>query len=111
MIDWEYPDERKTPAPEVLELSQKSDLMSLYLSLANGVIIEMKAEADSEEALGALRGLIEGAGSGVRRDLSEEEKAACWLYEEGYDCYTQGATDPAYFFVNPTPCPEVFEEP
>ena len=81
MIDWAYPAERKAPSPEVIDLSQKSDLMSLYLSLANGVIVEMKAEADSEEALGALRGLIEGAGSGVRHALSAQEKAACWLYE------------------------------
>ena len=109
MIDWEYPDERKIPAPEVVDLSQKSDLMILYLSLANGTIVEMKAEADSEEALDALRGLIQGAGSGARRDLSDDEKAACWLYEAGYECYTQGITDPAYFFVNPVPRPEVFE--
>ena len=110
MIDWEYPDDGKTPSPEVLDLAEKSHVMILYMSLANGAIVEMKAEADSEEALDVLRGLIQGAGSGVRADLSAQEKAKCWLYEEGYECYTQGVKDPAYFFVNPAPRPEAFEQ-
>ena len=80
------------------------------MSLANGAIVEMKAEADSEEALGVLRGLIQGAGSGVRADLSAQEKATCWLYEEGYECYTQGVKNPAYFFVYPAPRPKAFEQ-
>ena len=75
MIDWKYPDDGKTPSPEVLDLAEKSHVMILYMSLANGAIVEMKAEADSEEALGVLRGLIQGAGSGVRADLSAQEKA------------------------------------
>ena len=50
------------------------------------------------------------AGSGVRADLSAQEKATCWLYEEGYECYTQGVKNPAYFFVYPAPRPEAFEQ-
>ncbi len=110
MIDWKYPDDGQTPSPEVLDLAERSQVMLLYMSLADGAIVEMKAEADSEEALDVLRGLIQGAGSGVRADLSAQEKAKCWLYEEGYECYTQGDKDPAYFFVNPAPRPEAFEQ-
>ncbi len=109
MIDWEYPDDGKPPSPQVLDLTEQGDVMDLYMSLANGTIVEMKAEGDSEEALDVLRGLIRGAGAGVQADLSAQEKAACWLYEEGYECYTQGVNDPAYFFVNPAPRPEAFE--
>ena len=110
MIDWKYPDDGQTPSPEVLDLAEQSQVMLLYMSLADGAIVEMKAEADSEEALDVLRGLIQGAGSGVRADLSAQEKTRCWLYEEGYECYTQGVKDPAYFFVNPAPRPEAFEQ-
>ncbi len=110
MIDWKYPDDGQTPSPEVLDLAEQSQVMILYMSLANGAIVEMKAEADSEEALDVLRGLIQGAGSGVRADLSAQEKTKCWLYEEGYECYTQGVKNPAYFFVYPAPRPKAFEQ-
>ncbi len=109
MIDWEYPDDGKPPSPQVLDLAEKGDVMELYMSLANGLIVEMKAEGDSEEALEVLRGLIRGAGNGKQAHLSAQEKAACWLYEEGYECYTQGINDPAYFFVHPVPRPEAFD--
>ena len=60
MIDWEYPDDGKPPSPEVLELTEKGDVMDLYMSLANGAIVEMKAEGYSEEALDVLQAMNVG---------------------------------------------------
>jgi len=112
MIDWEYPQNGQVPGPEILDLASmgQNELMAWYLAFANGVIIELKAEGDSEEALQFIRGLALGAGSGKLMDvLPEEEKERLWLYEEGYECYVQGS-DPnaAYFFVNPYPQPDTF---
>ena len=53
IIDWDYPDDGKIPRPEHWDLASDTmdRLMPLYLSFANGIIIEMKAEGDSAEAL------------------------------------------------------------
>ena len=92
IIDWEYPDDGKIPRPERLDVSEMDQVMPLYMSFANGLIVEMKAEGDSEEALKLIRGLASGAGSCTLIDtLANEDKARLWLYEEGYDCYRQGS--------------------
>lgn len=113
IIDWAYPAERTIPRPERWDLSSESmdQVMPLYMSFANGIIVEMKAEADSEEALTLIRGLALGAGScTLIESLADEDKARLWLFEEGYDCYRQGrGPDAAYIFVNPTPQPHLFE--
>ena len=112
IIDWDYPDDGKTPRPEHWDLASDTmdRLMPLYLSFANGIIVEMKAEGDSEEALKLIRGLASGAGSCTKVDaLTDEDKARLWLYEEGYDCYRQGSIpDAAYIFINTRPRPELF---
>lgn len=83
--------------------------MALYLSFANGIILEMKAEGDTDDSLDTLRGIILGAGSCMEVTLSENERNELWLYEEGYECYKQGEKSPAYIFVNPTPQPNKFD--
>lgn len=83
--------------------------MALYLSFANGIILEMKAEGDAEESLDVLRGIILGAGSCTKVALSPEEINEAWLFEEGYECYKQGEESPAYIFVNPTAQPNKFD--
>lgn len=109
IIDWEYPDNGQIPEPQLLDLSSmnKNELMALYLTFANGIIIEMKAQGDSEEAIQLIRGLALGAGSCKLVDtLSQEEKEKLWLYEDGYECYVQGkGIHAAYIFVNPKPQP------
>ena len=110
MIDWEYPSDGKTPLPIVWDLQKENQLMALYLSFANGIILEMKAEADTDDSLDVLRGIILGAGSCAEFTLSGHEKNKVWLYEEGYECYKQGEKSPAYIFVNPTPQPNKFDK-
>ena len=111
VIDWEYPKNGKIPEPELLDLSSRNndELTSLYLSFANGVIIEMKIEGDSEEAIKLIQRLALGAGSCKLIDmLSNEEKERLWLYEEEYECYRQGSSPEAgYIFVNPKPQPDI----
>ena len=82
--------------------------MALYLFFANGIILEMKAEGDTDDSLDILRGIILGAGSCVAVTLSDVEKKKAWLHEEGYECYKQGDKAPAYIFVNPTPQQDKF---
>jgi hypothetical protein len=108
MIDWEYPSDGNSPLPIIWDIQQENQLMALYLSLANGVILEMKAECDTEDSLDILRGIILGAGSCVTVTLSDDEKKKLWLYEKGYECYKQGDKSPAYIFVNPIPKPDKF---
>ena len=111
IIDWEYPDDGKIPKPERWDVSESMDqVMPLYLSFANGIIVEMKAEGDSEEALKLIRGLASGAGACTQIDaLPDEDKERLWLYEEGYECYRQGSgPDAAHIFINPKPQPELF---
>ena len=111
-IDWEYPQNGQIPEQEILDLSSinNNDLMAWYLTFANGVIIELKAEGDSEEALQFIRGLALGAGSCKLIDsLPEKEKERLWLFEDGYECYRQGSgPNAAYIFVNPKPQPDTF---
>ena len=109
MIDWEYPSDGKSPLPTVWDLQQQNQLMALYLSFANGIILEMKAEGNTNDSLDVLRGIILGAGSCVLVTLSDDEKNISWLYEDGYECYKQGEKSPAYIFVNPTPQPDKFD--
>jgi hypothetical protein len=112
MIDWEYPEDGRIPKPEIVDLSSisKNDVMLWYATFANGVVIELKAEGDSEEALQFMRGLALGAGSCQLIDaLPEAERKRLWLYEDGYDCYMQGSGPrAAYIFVNPEPQPDMF---
>ncbi len=108
MIEWEYPSDGKIPRLDIWDLSDRNAVMALYLALANGVVVEMKAEGDSVEALDVLRGLLQGAGSCSPVTLSTEQKKALWLYKDGYECYQQGITLPAFFFVYPTPRPDTF---
>ena len=110
IIDWEYPTDGEPLLPMVWDLYQKDTLMNLYLALANGIIVEMKAEGDIEAALDVLRGMLRGVGSAEAITLSETEKEKLWLFEEGLECYQQGKSkSPGYIFINPTPQPHKFE--
>jgi hypothetical protein len=81
--------------------------MMLYLAFANGIIIELRAIADTEESLAVIRVLARGAGSCQKVELSEEKKQKVWLYQNGDECYIQG-DDFAYIFIDPNPQPNKF---
>lgn len=112
IIDWEYPEDREPIKPELYDLSANNadEVMSLYLLFANGVIIELKADGDSEDAIQLIRGLALGAGSCKQLDsLPVEVKERLWLYTDGYECYQQGQGESAaYIFINSIPSLEKF---
>ena len=107
-IDWEYPKQKYEPDPVVWDLEDRNDLFALYKSIADGIVLEMRIEGESEKALDVFRGIILGGGSGRQITLSEERKKKLWLYKEGYECYIQGRD--GYFFINPIPQPEKFRK-
>ena len=103
-IPWDDSSEHVITVPGLYGLSD--DLMGLYLMFANGVIREMKAEGDSEDAIQVLRGLALGAGNCTRADnLTDEIRERSRLYEGGWECYVQG--DDAYIFIDPAPQPDL----
>jgi hypothetical protein len=107
LIDWEYPEEKEIPKPEIWDLKDRNDLMSLYLAFANGIIVELRAIGESEEVIKVIRGLAQGAGACQRVELTPEKRAKVWLYQEGDESYIQG-DDFAYIFIDPNPRPENF---
>jgi hypothetical protein len=109
MIDWEYPVDDEPISPIIWDLYNKETLMQLYMALANGIVVEMKAEGDIEEAIDILRGMLRGAGSAKAITLSDTVKENLWLFEEGFECYQQGSDKhPGYVFINPVPQPDKF---
>ena len=110
-IDWEYPPERKIPAAQILDLADKKRLMDFYLWLANGIVLEMHAEADSTDALEVLQAMITNVGAGRRFEPTPSQLTQFWLYQDGDECYQQGSDkSPGYFFVKPTPQPARFTD-
>ncbi|MCP4425951.1 MAG: hypothetical protein GY803_15770 [Chloroflexi bacterium] len=106
LIDWEYPANRAIPKPELIDLSVENALLGLVLTLANGVIVEMRVEAPSEEALNGVRNMITGTGGSKLVSLTAPETEELWLYQDGDECYLQGSD--GYMFVNPIPQPAKF---
>lgn len=100
IIDWEYPEKKEDWKPYPYDLEKQSDLMELYMGMANGTIIEMRAEADSDKTLEVLRQMVLKVGSCKKRELKAEEKAKVWLFQEGDECYVQA--DESFYFICPT---------
>ncbi|WP_113959966.1 hypothetical protein [Roseimicrobium gellanilyticum] len=108
IIDWEYPETREAYRPTVWDLSDKDEIYKLVLVLGNGVILELRAEADSEEVLRVLRGLFKGVGSCEQVTLTDKQKQRLWYYYEGDECYEQRGKNPGYMMIDPVPRPEKF---
>jgi hypothetical protein len=110
LIAWEYPSDDEPISASVWDLQDQDNLMGMYLTLANGIILELKVEGDTEEALNVVRGMLRGVGSAKPAALSDAEKEKLWLFEEGFECYQQGNSKmPGYIFLNPVPRPSKFE--
>jgi len=110
LIAWEYPPEDEPVSTSVWDLSDPDNLMGLYITLANGIILEMKVEGDTVEAINLVMGMLRGAGSATPVTISETEKENLWLFEEGFESYQQGNdTSPGYIFLNPVSQPDKFE--
>jgi hypothetical protein len=108
IIDWEYPEKRETYRPAVWDFSDKEEIYKLVVGLGNGIILELRAEADSEEVLEVLRGLFKGVGSCAQVTLTDTQKQRLWYYHEGDECYQQPGKNPGYMMIDPVPRPEKF---
>lgn len=108
LIDWQYPAKRRSPSVDIFDLEQPDDLMLLVLAFGNGTVVELYAEADSQAAIEALRGLAQGTGGFRPRALTPDERAAVWLYRDGAEVYVRGDPAPGYVFIDPRAQPERF---
>ena len=70
IIDWEYPTSKDNTQPALWDLQNQNRLIGLALVYGNGVILELRAEGDSEEAVEILRGIAIGTGSSTRVEIS-----------------------------------------
>lgn len=84
--------------------------MSLVLSYGNGVILELRAEGENEEAIELLRGIAISTGRSIKLEMSSEENQNVWLYHEGDECYRQPMHEGGYTFINPVPQPKKFAQ-
>ncbi len=110
VIDWEYPSVKKEILPMEWDLQNKETLKSLLLAYGNGIIVELRAEGENEDAIGVLRGVAIGTGNSNRVELSLEEKQRLWLFQEGDECYRQPMESGGYTFINPIPQPHKFSD-
>ena len=110
IIDWEYPLSEEEIQPRMWNLRDKKTLRDLILAYGNGIILELRAEGETEDALRMLRGIVIGAGSSSKIELSSEEKQSLWLCQEGDECYRQPTRNGGYTFINPIPQPHKFSE-
>jgi hypothetical protein len=108
LIDWGYPEERRSYQPTIEDLSDPDTAMRYILAFGNGIINELRAEGETAEALQAIRGLALGTGACTPVELSADERQRLWFYAEGDECYRQGSINPAYVFLNPAPQPHKF---
>lgn len=108
IIDWEYPAAREPWKPSLWDLADPDVIYRLILDLGNGVILELRAVADSDEALERLRGLFLGVGACEPISLTMEQRAGIWYYREGDECYRQPVRNPGYMMLDPVPRPELF---
>jgi hypothetical protein len=108
IIDWDYPSTRAPWTPHVMDLRDSNAIYSLVLAYGNGVILEVRAEGDCEEAVAVLRGLACGTGASKPVELSPEEKESLWLWQEGDICLRQPGENGGYTFIHPVPQPDKF---
>lgn len=111
LIDYEYPNEKGggIPDPLIWDLADKDTLYIMVLAFGNGIIVEMRATGDSEDALELLRGVALGTGNCRRIEITDELCARLWLCRDGDECYAQGEINPGYIFIDPVPKPALVD--
>jgi len=92
--------------PSILPLDNDKILFALVVSVGNGDYDEVCIETDSTEAKACITNMLCGTGNAKLVDRPSAVVEHCALYRPGYDIYLQGRD--SYFFVNPTPRPELF---
>jgi hypothetical protein len=91
--------------PAVLPLDDQRIVFGLIVMLANGEYDEVCIETDSNDARHCIQNMLRDTGNAKKVGQSSDAER-CRLYRAGYEIYQQGPG--SYFFVNPTPRPELF---
>jgi hypothetical protein len=84
-------------------------IQNLMILFGNGVIGELRTEADSDNALLVLRWVMRSAGGCMQHELTESEKQNLLLYQNNHGCHLQEGDPPGYIFISPQPNPARFE--
>ncbi len=98
------------PSAEIVDLEEGNTLMMLVYQVANGEIAEMRVEAENQEGLEAIRGLMIGTGNANLADSNLEEVRSARLFLEDAECFRQPMNSPNFIFIRRTPQPELFPE-
>lgn len=93
------------PDPVTLDLTNKTQLQFLVLSLGRGNFDEVSIETDSSETLTYITELLKGTG-GAEPAVADTLVTASRLYQAGYHIFRQEPY--GIFFVNPKPRPDLF---
>ena len=99
IIDWEYPQDRKIPKAEIFDLNNKNQLMEIYMSLANGVIVEARFIPESNEASEVLCKMVTNVGSAKRITELDKVTNLSWLFQEGDEVYQQGSGNDGWIMI------------
>jgi hypothetical protein len=79
-IEWEYPEEKRGWKPGVQDILDGKFREMILLGFGNGIFLEFRVEAESEDVLKYIYSFLDYAG-GVRPAVfSDEKKQSLWLY-------------------------------
>src|SRR5262249_43363182 len=92
--------------PETLPLDNDKILFYVVVSVGNGEYDEACIETEWLQARECIEGVLCGTGN-AKLVAPSSAAVGCRLYRAGYRIYLQGRQ--SFFFVNPTPRPELFE--
>ena len=98
--------QRQRPQAHRFALDHPKLAFALIVGLGNGNYEEACVEADSPQALEGWRAMLIQVGSAVPVEPDAAMRASR-MYRPGYDAYDQAGN---WFFVNPRPRPELFQD-
>lgn len=102
--------ETNLPSAEIVDLEEGNTLMMLVYQVANGEIAEMRVEAENQDGLEAIRGLLIGTGNAYLAESHLEEVRNAQLFLEDAECFRQPMNPPNFIFIRRSPQPELFPE-
>ena len=110
IVEGKYPVSREKIQPMIWDFHNRDTILNLILLYGNGDFLEVRGIGETEDVIGALRGVAIGTGGSSKIELSLEEKQSLWLYQENDECYRQPVSSGGYTFINPEPQPHRFKD-
>lgn len=106
-IEDDFPAAAVQYQPRVYDISDYNQTVyELVLLLGNGLLVEARAEGDSDEAIQAITGLFTGVGGFVLQPEATHadfKQQVISFYQPGDQIFCLPLEQPQWFFVNPTP--------